>query len=178
MRRVLKKAFFDRDTETVARELLGKFLVRRMPDGSQEALMITETEAYDGPHDLAAHSSHGRTKRTEVLFGPAGIWYVYLIYGIHEMLNVVTGGEGAAVLIRGVTGLNGPGKLTKHFSITRALNGHPAVPASDLWIEDRGVQISSQHIHPTPRIGVSYAKEWAAKELRFVLRDEKQPRRG
>ncbi|HET8581260.1 MAG TPA: DNA-3-methyladenine glycosylase [Candidatus Paceibacterota bacterium] len=168
MRRVLGMAFFDRDTVTVARELLGMHLVRRFPDGEERALMITETEAYDGPHDLAAHSAHGRTARTDVLFGPAGNWYVYFIYGMHEMLNIVTGGEGAAVLIRGAGEISGPGRLTKALAITRALNKEAAAPESGLWIEDRGDAVPDAWIAATPRIGVAYAKEWAAKPWRFV----------
>src|SRR6187549_608385 len=92
------------DTVAHARSLLGKFLVRRFGDGRVESQIITEVEAYDGAEDLASHASKGRTARTEVMFAPAGIWYVYLCYGIHELLNLVTGplDYPAAVLIRGL----------------------------------------------------------------------------
>src|SRR3954469_11003653 len=103
MKKVLSNTFFDRDTATVAQELLGTFLVRKI--GRKEiAAMITETEAYDGPHDLASHASKGKTQRTEIMFGHPGNFYIYLVYGMHEMLNIVTREHGypAAVLIRGI----------------------------------------------------------------------------
>ena len=160
------------DTVAHARALLGKYLVRRFDDGSVERRVITEVEAYDGEHDLACHASKGRTKRTEVMYAGGGIWYVYLCYGIHEMLNLVTGpgGQPAAVLIRGVGGMNGPGRLTKAFGITRALNGAPATRSSGLWIEDRGVTVPPEKILTTARIGVDFAGPvWAQKPWRFVL---------
>ena len=162
--------FFSRPALVVARELIGKHLVRRM--GRREwAGVITETEAYIGPHDLACHGSKGRTARTEVMFGPAGCWYVYFIYGIHWMLNIVTDevDHPAAVLIRGVGSCNGPAKLTKALSIDKSLNGLAAVKRSGLWIEDRGVQISRRCVRRTPRIGVDYAGIWATKPYRFVI---------
>lgn len=171
MRAVLKIDFYERATQNVARDLLGKFLVRRFPNGSLISRMITETEGYDGPHDLASHASRGRTARTDVMFGPAGIWYVYFVYGMHHMLNVVTGPEHypAAVLIRSVEGICGPGRLTRALKITRTFNRMSASFSSGLWIENRGVRISASRVQVTPRIGVSYAKEWAHKPWRFVL---------
>jgi DNA-3-methyladenine glycosylase len=169
MRKVLGKEFFDRATLTVARELLGKFLVRKI--GRKEiALMITETEAYDGPPDLGSHSAKGRTERTEILFGPAGFWYVYIIYGLHNMLNVVTKRSGAAVLIRGVDGYPKPGTLTRALTITRDLNKKLAAKKSGLWIEDRGIKITKKDIEVTPRVGIAYAKEWAQKPWRFIIK--------
>lgn len=102
MKKVLDKKFFNRDTKTVAKELLGKFLVRKIGN-TEVSVMIVETEAYDGPDDKASHTSKGKTQRTEVMFGKPGIFYVYLCYGMHFMLNVVTreAGYPAAVLIRG-----------------------------------------------------------------------------
>ncbi len=170
MRKVLGPEFFNRPTLTVARELLGKYLVRRY-NGKTVALLITETEAYDGPPDLGSHSARGRTDRTEVLFGKAGIWYVYLIYGLHSMLNVVTQRDGAAVLIRGVEGFAKPGVLTKQLAITRELNKKPVNRASGLWIEDRGETIRPKDIERTPRIGIAYAGEYAHKPWRFVLKE-------
>lgn len=134
--------------------------------------MITETEAYTGENDRACHAFKGRTKRTEVLYGKAGHWYVYLIYGIYDMLNIVTEQEGfpSAVLIRGIEGYSGPGKLTKGLGITRVYNTLSAHKKTGLWIEDRGVSIESNNILITPRIGVEYAgEEWAMKPYRFVL---------
>lgn len=174
MRKILGPEFFDRPTTTVARELLGKFLVRKI--GRKEiALMITETEGYDGPPDLGSHSAKGRTERTEILFGPAGFWYVYIIYGLHNMLNVVTRRAGAAVLIRGVESYPRPGTLTKALQITRDLNKTSSTEKkSGLWIEDRGVRIAKKDIEKGPRIGIAYAQEWAHKPWRFVVKKERQ----
>jgi len=169
---IVQKEFFDRPVLDVAHDLLGKYLVRRK-DGEERAYMITEVEAYDGPDDKACHASKGRTERTEVMFGEAGVWYVYLVYGMYDMLNVVTGEKEypAAVLIRGVEGISGPGKITKRLGVTRSLNAKAAAPKSGLWIEDRGVAVPEKNIVCTPRIGVAYAKEWAHKPYRFVLKD-------
>src|SRR5438477_265913 len=103
MKKILPADFFNRDTDQVAQELLGKFLVRKI-QGKETSAIITEVEAYDGQSDLASHASKGKTKRTEVMFGKPGIFYVYLCYGIHHMLNIVTREHGypAAVLIRAV----------------------------------------------------------------------------
>ncbi len=168
--KMLSPEFFARPTRRVARELLGKYLVRRT-DGVTVAYMITEVEAYDGPHDKASHASKGRTARTAVMFGPAGHWYVYLCYGMHWMLNIVTGQEDypAAVLIRGVEGYVGPGRVTKALGVDRTQNTLSATRASGLWIEDRGVQVPRRRIATAPRIGVAYAKEWADKPWRYTL---------
>lgn len=165
----LTPEFFRRDTLTVARELLGCTLVRRTEEG-EKRLIIRETEAYDGPLDLASHASKGRTARTEVMFGAPGMWYVYFVYGIHWMLNIVTGDEGfpAAVLIRGAGEWSGPARLTKALNIKGALNRLPAEPHSGLWIE-KGFAVPDNHILRTPRIGVDYAGEWAKKEYRFLI---------
>lgn len=160
-----------RDTVAVARGLLGRLLVTRL-DGRRMARRIVEVEAYDGPADLACHASRGRTKRTEVMFAAGGVWYVYFIYGMHEMLNLVTGPRDfpAAVLIRGVTGICGPARVTRAFRIDRRLNGLPAARGSGLWLEDDGFVPDPQFVQATPRIGVAYAgPEWAAKPWRFVL---------
>ena len=135
--------------------------------------MITEVEAYDGERDLACHARFGRTRRTEVMYAAGGRWYVYLCYGVHEMLNLVVGPEGwpAAVLIRGVEGSSGPGRLTKALEIGRALNGAIAGEESGLWIEDRGVRVAPRDVCATPRVGVDFAGPvWAGKRWRFVLR--------
>jgi DNA-3-methyladenine glycosylase len=164
--------FFSRPALVVARDMIGKFLVRRI--GKWDiALPITETEAYVGPHDLACHGSKGRTPRTEVMFGPAGHWYVYFVYGIHWMLNAVTDDEGhpAAVLVRGAGQWDGPAKLTKALEIDKSFNTRPIAPDSALWMEDRGLKIPRRRIQSTPRIGVDYAGPWAEKPYRFVLRD-------
>jgi DNA-3-methyladenine glycosylase len=168
--RILGADFFARPALVVAREMIGKYLVRRI-DGREIAAPITETEAYVGPHDLACHGSKGRTARTEVMFGPAGHWYVYFIYGIHWMLNAVTDDEGypAAVLVRGAGQWDGPARLTKALEIDKALNARPIAPEATLWLEDRGLKIPGNRIRRTPRIGVDYSGPWATKPYRFWL---------
>lgn len=155
----------------MAKQLLGKYLVRRR-GGRMEALMIVETEAYDGFHDKASHAHRGRTQRNAPMFGEAGRWYVYFVYGMHWMLNMVTGGSGypAAVLIRGLEGLSGPARLTRSFGISGRLNDRPAVEKYGLWIEDRGIRLPVRRIGRGPRVGVAYAGEWAAKPLRFFIK--------
>lgn len=143
--------------------------------------MITEVEAYDGERDLACHARVGRTKRTAVMYGAGGVWYVYLCYGVHEMLNLVVGPRNrpAAVLIRGIEGATGPGRLTKLLGIGRELNGAAARPVSGLWIEDRGIRVSRRQIRMTPRIGVDYAGPvWAKKPWRFALGENCAGRRS
>ena len=170
-RAVLAQGFFARPAVKVARELLGKHLVRRTGK-TEVAAMITEVEAYIGPHDLASHARFGRTARTEVMYGPAGHWYVYLCYGVHWMLNVVTDVEGwpSAVLIRGAGEFLGPGRLTKGLKIDQRLNTLPAAPATGLWVEDHGTRVRRGQIECTPRIGIDYAGEWKHELFRFVLK--------
>jgi DNA-3-methyladenine glycosylase len=173
--RVIKaKELRSRKTVALARWLLGKHLVRRR-GGRTEAHLITETEAYDGEHDLACHARAGRTRRTEVMYAAGGVWYVYLCYGVHEMLNLVVGPRDwpAAVLIRGVAAWSGPGRLTKALRIDRRFNARPASPPSGLWLENRGARVPRDAIRATARLGVAYAGPvWAAKPWRFVLEDK------
>ena len=136
------------------------------------ASTIVETEAYEGVHDLASHSSKGRTSRTEVMFGPAGRFYVYRIYGLHWMLNVVTGAENdaAAILIRGVDGRNGPGRVATALGVDASFYGKEARPETGLCFESATMPRHKMRILATPRIGVAYAGPiWAPKKLRFVL---------
>ena len=165
----VSQEFFNRPADVVARELIAMELCVRNPEGSVERLIITETEAYMGPHDLASHASKGRTARTEVMFGPPGSIYVCLIYGMYHMLNIVTGEEGypAAVLIRGAGVYDGPGKLTRALAIDGRYNARSLSKESGIWVESPRTK-STPVIIETPRIGVAYAKEWALKELRFV----------
>ncbi|MFA5248129.1 MAG: DNA-3-methyladenine glycosylase [Patescibacteria group bacterium] len=175
---VLKKTFFQRPTLEAAEDLLGKFLVKKTEQG-EVAVMITEVEAYDGPKDKASHASCGLTDRNAIMFGEGGYFYVYLCYGMYEMLNIVTGQKNypAAILLRGaeILGeeekrLNGPGKLTKFLNINRAVNKKLADKITGLWFEDRGVKISPKYIERTSRIGVAYAGPiWLKKKYRFVL---------
>jgi DNA-3-methyladenine glycosylase len=183
----LPRSFYEGSTIVVAKQLLGKYLVREHPKGNTVG-RIVETEAYVGPQDLACHASKGRTARTKVMFGPPGHAYVYFIYGFYNMLNLVTEAEDypAAVLIRAVepvegielmrsrrkNGLlrnlaSGPGKLCQAFGIDRTLNGADLC-ASELFVEDRGEP--PPKIQATPRIGVDYAGKWKDKRFRFVIR--------
>ena len=173
----LGPAFFDRPADRVARELLGARLVVRGPDGRLARHVVFETEAYLGAHDLACHGARGLTKRNATMFGPAGRWYVYLCYGLHWMLNIVTGPEGvpAAVLIRGVGDFVGPGRVTKGLGIDRAFDGRPASRRGGLWFEDSGIVVPRQLVARTPRIGVGYAGVWAEKPLRFVVDPVEMP---
>lgn len=160
-------------TVALARSLVGKHLVRRFADGREDARVITEVEAYHGESDLACHARAGRTRRTEVMYRSGGVWYVYLCYGIHEMLNLVVGPAEwpAAILIRGVEGAAGPGRVTKALEIDRKLNGAPADDRSGLWLEDRGVRVPRGALSITPRVGVDYAGSvWAFKPWRFEWR--------
>jgi DNA-3-methyladenine glycosylase len=174
----LPREFYEKPAEQLAKDLLGKILVRRIAGGLRRA-RIVEAEAYCGVKDLASHSSKGRTARTEVMFGPAGRAYVYFIYGMHEMFNIVGGsiGDPQAVLIRGAEALDGwkadltgPGKLAKAFEITRKDNGMD-LSGDDLFIVDDPEY--QPRIVRTKRIGVDYAKRWKDRLLRFV--DVKSP---
>ena len=174
---ILERKFYHRDTLRVARELLGKKLVRQI-NGFELSGVIVETEAYCGREDSACHAHRGKTPRNAVMFGEPGHAYVYFTYGMHYMLNLVT--EAAenpcAVLIRAVlplTGIeqmedhrkrkgadltNGPAKLCQAFSIDKALNGWDVTLGSELWVEDYK-KIPDSKIITTPRIGIDYAHQ-------------------
>ena len=161
--------FFHRPCLTVAEELVGKVLVHRLPDGQVLRLRISETESYCGEEDTACHAHKGRTKRTEVLYADAGTVYVYLCYGIHWLLNIVTGDaeDPQAVLIRACRDAEGPGKLTKALGITGELN-RSSVFGDELWIEDDGF---SCHVATDKRVGIGYAsQEDQDKPWRFKMR--------
>ena len=171
----LPRSFYDRDPVTVARELLGQHLVH-VSGGVERVGRIVEVEAYRGPHDLAAHSARGMTRRTRVMFGPPGHAYVYMIYGMYHCMNVVTEGEGraSAVLLRALEPVahiagrtSGPGLLCRAMHIDRRLNGH------DLTSNEFHIAAAPAakpfKIVKKPRIGVDYAGSWAGKLLRFYL---------
>jgi len=174
----LPREFFNRPTVTVARSLVGKYVVRDRGTGTIAGKII-EVEAYVGMTDRACHASKGRTARTEVMFGPPGMSYVYLIYGMYHCLNVVTERVDfpAAVLIRAmeVDGdlIDGPGRLCRALAIDRSLNRLDMTLGSGLWFEDRGGHIPSGRLERYPRIGVDYAGDWAKKLWRFRLRMER-----
>lgn len=176
--RILKRPSFRRPTLQVARSLLGKYLVRR--NGRKTlAGRIVEVEAYIGMEDRACHASKGRTARTEVMFGPAGVAYVYLVYGMHHCFNVVTERTGypSAVLVRAVeatdrrTLIDGPGRVCRFLSIDRTLNRLDLTAGKALWVEDRGERVSPASITRGRRVGVEYAGKWAAKPWRFRLKN-------
>ena len=183
----LPRLFYEQKTIDVAKQLLGKYLVRKHPEGNTVG-RIVETEAYVGPQDLACHASKGRTARTEVMFGQAGHAYVYFIYGFYNMLNLVTEQKDhpAAVLIRAVEPVSGidlmkrrrevdklrnlasgPGKLCLAFAIDRSLNGADLCNGV-LYVEDRSEP--TPKFDATPRIGVDYAGKWKDKRYRFLIR--------
>lgn len=159
--------FFTRDVLVVAPDLIGKLLVRKYDNGRIERFKIVEVEAYRGTEDLACHACKGRTKRTEVMFHNGGKLYMYLIYGIYWMLNIVTGTENEpqAVLIRGVEDAIGPGRLTKRLTLDGSFYGE-TIPSTRIWVEDSGEKPTYT---TTPRIGIDYAKEWKDKPWRYVI---------
>ena len=163
----LSRDFFTRDVLTVAPELLGKLLVCKV-GGEFLRYRITETEAYRGAEDLACHACKGRTARTEAMFHAGGVLYVYLIYGMYWMLNVVTGSENdpQAALIRGLEGIYGPGRLTRKLRIDKTFYDEDLTVSPRIWIEDDGCKPTYQ---TGTRIGVDYAGEWKDKLWRFSL---------
>jgi len=174
-RRRLPRAFFARDTRAVARDLLGKVLVH-LDGGVRRAARIVETEAYHGEEDRASHARFGRTPRAEVMFGKAGVAYVYLVYGMHHCANVVTGEEGfaAAVLLRAGEPLEGclaeprgPGKLCRALGVRRERHDRLDLSKGVLFVED-GPR-PGERIRASPRVGVGFAGRWARKPWRFYL---------
>lgn len=160
--------FFHRHALEVAPELVGKVLIHATPEGERR-LRITETESYCGEADTACHAHKGRTRRNEVLYADAGTVYVYLCYGIHNLMNVITGDrdDPQGVLIRACEGFPGPGRLTKALGITRAHNRRDMVSDPEIWIEDDGARFE---ILTAPRVGIGYASpEDQARPWRFLL---------
>jgi DNA-3-methyladenine glycosylase len=174
--KALPVSFYRRDGLVVARDLLGRQLCRRMDDGAILRGRIVEVEAYDGPEDQASHARFGPTKRNAPMFRAGGIAYVYLVYGMHHCMNVVTGKDGypSAVLLRGVElegedqPARGPGRLTKVFRIDRSLDGEPLRNSSGLWIEP-GEPVGDDKVGITPRVGIDYAGEWVDAPRRFIV---------
>lgn len=157
------------DAVTMAKALLGKWLCRRLEDGTILKARIVETEAYCGEGDTACHAHCGRTGRNAPMYEAGGIAYVYLCYGMHNMLNVVAGEKDfpEAVLVRGVEGAVGPGRVTRFLHIDRALNREPFATSARLWIEDDGTP--PPRFRSTPRIGIAYAtKRDQNRKWRFV----------
>lgn len=186
----LTRKFYRRDAETVAQELLGQILITHLPQG-ETAGLIVECEAYLGREDKAAHSFRGKkTQRNQVLFGPPGYAYIYLIYGMYHCFNVVVGqkDDPQAVLVRAlepIAGLelmtqrrgtekkkiltSGPGRLAQALGITRELNGEDLLGDKIFIAPGPGTDPGS--IVARPRIGIDYAEEWVDKPLRYYLED-------
>ncbi len=166
---VLGKDFFDRDCLDVAPELVGKILVHKLDNGEELRVRITETEAYRGEEDKACHASKGRTPRAEIIYRESGLIYVYLCYGIHWLMNVVTGEkeQPQAVLFRAGEGYNGPAKLTKALKIDKSFNYKMLVGNPNIWVEDDGLR---PEIKTDKRVGIDYAgEEWVNKLWRFIM---------
>ena len=185
--RRLARTAFNRSTLQVARDLIGKFILRSYR-GKRISAMITEVEAYKGPKDRASHAYGGRrTARVEALYADGGTVYVYLVYGMHWMLNFSTASQGKpeGVLIRGILAdldgerklLAGPGRVTKYLRIDNKLDGADVIDSRQIWLEDRGVRITAKSIRRGPRIGVDFAGPyWAARPWRFwIERDRAVP---
>ena len=154
--RELAPEFFRASAKELAPRLIGKLLCRRLANGEILRYRITETECYYGEKDTACHAHKGRTARTEVMYRAGGVAYVYLCYGIHYLLNIVTGPADfpEAVLIRGVEGYDGPGKLTKAMQIDKTQNGQALSSAGELWLEEDGTKAKVGRYR---RIGIAYA---------------------
>jgi DNA-3-methyladenine glycosylase len=165
----LTAEFFKNDVLKVAPDLLGKYLVRKFTNGKTERYIISEVEAYRGDGDLACHASKGKTSRTEVMFRGGGLVYVYLVYGIHWLLNIVTGKEGdaSAVLIRGLIDIPGPGRVGKILQLDKSFYGEDLTTSDRIWIEESDMKIAYD---TAPRIGIDYAGEpWKSKHWRFYI---------
>jgi len=176
----LRRDYFNRPTLLVARDLLGKFIVRDT-GSTRIAAMINEVEAYKGPLDRAAHTHAGRrTRRVEPLYGDGGTVYAYLVYGLHWLLNFSTAGHGKpeGALVRGVVGIEagkhkaviGPGRVGQYLHIDAALSGDNVADSARIWVEDRGVQVRVKDIRRGPRVGIDYAGPYyAARPWRFWI---------
>lgn len=167
----LPREFFERDALAVAPELVGCRIVRALPDGTENSLVITETEAYCGELDSACHAYRGKTKRNAPLYMRGGVFYVYLCYGIHWLLNAVTGGEGVpqGVLVRACEGFPGPGRLTKALGITGAFTGLPVDGGAELYFAPRE---GEWELSAAPRVGIAYASpEDRVRPWRFIGRE-------
>jgi DNA-3-methyladenine glycosylase len=192
LRRITERAWFDRPSAEVALDLLGTLLVHDTPRGRVSG-RIVEVEAYQGPEDLAAHSSHGRTQRNAVMFGPPGHLYVYLVYGLHHCANIVCGpgDKPEAVLLRAAAIIDGvdlararrgqvpderlaagPGNLGAAFDLGLAHNGLDLLTGPVYLADARAAGPPAWAVERSPRVGVAYAEDWAAAPLRFSIRDD------
>ena len=188
MAKQIEASFFSQSVLEVAPALIGKVLCRQLLDGSILRSLVVETEAYNGEADSACHASKGKTERTKVMYHSGGTIYIYLIYGMYHMLNIVTGAkeQPEAVLIRAIQPLslpdnlkkseivsNGPGKLCRYLNIERSLNGLGLQKENRLWLEYFETQKEIEVISST-RIGIGYANEAdQQKPWRFLMKDNR-----
>lgn len=166
----LDHTFFSRDALEIAPEILGKVLVRCMEDGTKLCLPVTEVEVYRGTGDLACHASKGMTQRNRIMFGRGGHIYMYLVYGMHWMFNIVTGMEGnpEALLVRGVGEVTGPGRVTRYLRMNGDFYGENLAGSGRIWLNDAPVV---EKFMTSPRIGIDYAGEpWVSIPWRFWIR--------
>lgn len=167
----MNEDYFLNDVLHIAPGLLGQYLIRKWPDGSTERFVISETEAYRGEEDRGCHCSRGRTPRTEMMYASGGHLYIYLVYGMHYMLNIVAAGteNPQAVLIRGLHEVKGPGRLTRRLQIDKTFHGLHICHTPLMWIEIKQKQADYT---TAPRIGIAYAGAyWAGKPWRFILKE-------
>ncbi|MGQ1785230.1 MULTISPECIES: DNA-3-methyladenine glycosylase [unclassified Saccharicrinis] len=167
----LGKEYYSKDAVALAKDMLGKTLVRRFGDGTELRAKITEVEAYCGAEDLACHASKGRTRRTEVMYKEGGRVYVYLIYGMYWMLNFVSGkaDHPQAVLIRSIENVTGPGRVGKVLRLDKSFYGEDLMKSDRIWVE-KEPDVQSVVIRVSKRIGIDYAGEfWANKPWRFFI---------
>ena len=169
----LQRSFYTNEILEVAPKLIGKYICRKYDDGSIGRFQITEVEAYCGQEDLACHASKGRTKRTEAMFSEGGHVYVYLIYGMYWLINIVTGkkDDPQACLIRSISGADGPGRTGKMLKLDKSFYNEDLTTSQRIWLEDTNETLSYE---TTPRIGIDYAgKPWVDKLWRFVHEETK-----
>lgn len=166
----LQRSFYLRDSLSVAAKILGKYLVRRFDDGRVERKIITEVEAYGGVEDKASHARFGLTKRNKVMFEKGGLVYIYFVYGMYWMFNIITGKRGfpQAILVRSVEGVKGPGKVGRWLCLDKSFYGEDLTKSERIWVEDSSLALESR-IKTDVRIGVSYAGIWARKKWRFFV---------
>lgn len=166
----LPQSFFQRDALEVAPDLLGKYLVRQFDSGDTHRFRITDVEIYRGEEDKACHASKGRTGRSELMYQEGGKIYVYLIYGLHWLLNIITGikDHPQGIMIRGLEGIDGPGRVGKYLKLDKSFYGD-SITGERLWIEDSD---ETPDYKTGPRIGIDYAGEWKDMPWRYMI-DEK-----
>lgn len=169
MKQKLSESFFQRDALEIAPELLGKYLVRRFESGEIHRFRITDVEVYRGEEDKACHAAKGRTGRNAIMYNAGGRIYVYLIYGLHWLLNIVTGKENEpqGIMIRGLKDIDGPGRVGKYLRLDKSFYGE-SIAGERLWIEDTGEKPAYQ---TGPRVGIDYACEWKDMPWRFRVEE-------